>query len=141
MLAPCQRANLAALRLLHKARKLTLTERVNDALIACLVDQYIDCLTCSADNAESSCHLAGDDPHDHGLGGDDHQVVQPHGPKQAVGPGEAGVGMDHEGRSLHEGSQVNVHLPLCLCQVPAHSPWPLSVPPATAGVPGADIQP
>ena len=47
-------------------------------------------------------HLAGDDSHDHGLRWDDYHVVQTHGPKQAVGPRQTGIGMHHEGSALHE---------------------------------------
>ncbi len=45
-------------------------------------------------------------------------MVQAHGPEQAVGPGQAGVGMHQEGGALHEGPQVNVHVTLLICQIP-----------------------
>lgn len=49
--------------------------------------------------------------------------MQAHGPKQAIGSGKAGVGMNQEGGTLHEGPQVDVHVPLLVCQVPAHTAW------------------
>ena len=64
-------------------------------------------------------YLACDDPHDHGLRGANKDMVQAHGPEQAVGSGEAGIGMHQEGRALHEGPQIDVHVPLIVCQVPA----------------------
>ena len=48
-------------------------------------------------------------------------MVQAHGPKQAVGPGQAGIGMHQEGGALHEGPQVNVHVALLIRQVPVQS--------------------
>lgn len=64
-------------------------------------------------------HLARDDAHDHRLCRTYKDMVEPHGPEQAVGPRQAGIGMHHEGCALHEGPQVNVHVPLIISQVPA----------------------
>ena len=68
-------------------------------------------------------YLACDDTHDHGLGWAHKHVMQAHRPEQAIGSGEAGVGMNQEGGTLHEGPQVNVHVPLLICQVPALTAW------------------
>ena len=67
----------------------------------------------------TALHLACDHTHDHGLGWPHKDMMQPHGPEQAVGPRQAGIGMHHEGGALHEGPQVNVHPPLIICQISA----------------------
>jgi len=68
--------------------------------------------------ALTAAYLPGDNAHDHGFGGAHKHMVQAHGPKQAVGSGQAGVGVHQEGGALHEGSQVNVHVTLLICQIP-----------------------
>ena len=83
-------------------------------------------LTCGATtvhpvDCEGMGYLACDDPHDHGFGGPYKDVVQPHGPEQAVCAGQASVGMHKERRALHEGPQVNVHVPLVIRQIPVHA--------------------
>lgn len=70
---------------------------------------------------KGTSHLACDDPHDHGLGGAHKHVVQTHGAEQTVCAGQASVGMHKEGRALHEGSQVYVHVPLIISQTPVHA--------------------
>lgn len=70
---------------------------------------------------EGTGYLACDDAHDHGLGGPHKHMVQAHGAEQAVCAGQAGVGMHKEGRALHEGPQVYVHVPLIIRQTPVHA--------------------
>jgi len=68
--------------------------------------------------ATPSVYLPSDDAHDHGFGGAHKHMVQAHRPEQAIGPGQAGISVNQEGRALHEGPQVDVHVALLICQVP-----------------------
>ncbi len=68
--------------------------------------------------ALTAAYLPGDNAHDHGFGGAHKHMVQAHGPKQAIGPGQAGISVHQEGGALHKGPQVNVHVALLICQIP-----------------------
>ncbi len=39
-------------------------------------------------------------------------MAQPHGPEEAIRPGEVGIGLHHKGVALHEGAQVHHGLQL-----------------------------
>lgn len=47
------------------------------------------------------------------------QMAQPHGPEQAISPGEVGISLHHKGVALHKGAQVHHGLKLGLTQ-PSH---------------------
>ena len=84
--------------------------------------QQVNCLS------REEGYLACDDSHDHGLGWAHKHMMQPHGSEQAVSARQAGIGMHQEGCALHEGPQVNVHVPLIISQIPVYAIQPQSAP-------------
>ena len=65
------------------------------------------------------CYLTRDYAHDHWLGRADKDMMQSHCPEEPVRSRQAGIGVHNKGCALHEGPQVDIHVPLLISQVPA----------------------